>query len=132
MVMRRKIAAPGRVNIGDEARDRALFGKVTLSGSQKGILITPYVLGDEARPECKVTVWERSRRLFLPNQLRQKADLVNGDTVDVLFRDDGSIMLIKSKNTCTLCGEQSDNMVEMPNGRLVCPRCRRILCRNDD
>ena len=133
MVMRRKIAPPGRVNIGNEVRDPALFGKVTLYGSQKGILITPYVLGDETRPECSVTVWGKSQRLFLPSQMRQKADMTNSDTVDDLFRDeDHSIMLVKSNNTCVFCGEQSEDMIEMPNGRLVCPRCRRILCSNDD
>ena len=131
MTMRRKIAPPGRVNIGDEARNSALFGQVTLSSSLQGILVTPYAPGDDARPECKVTVWESGQRLFLPQQMRQKAELEIGDTVDVLFRGDG-FLLVKSKNTCTLCGEQSADMLEMPNGRLVCPRCRRILCSNDD
>jgi len=51
--------------------------------------------------------------------------------VDVLFREDGGILLVKAKNICTLCGEEAEGMLELPNGWLVCPRCRRILCKDE-
>ncbi|MET0017984.1 AbrB/MazE/SpoVT family DNA-binding domain-containing protein [Oscillibacter sp.] len=132
MVMRRKITQQGRINIGDEARGSILTGKVTVSGSTQGILITPYHEGDENRPDCKVTAWDADNRIVLPLQLRQKARLESGDTVDLLFRDeDGGILLVAARDVCTLCGSQSDDMIRMPNGRLVCPRCRRILCKDE-
>lgn len=132
MVMRRKITQQGRINIGDEARGSTLTGKVTVSGSVQGILIAPYQVGDENRPDCKVTAWDADNRIVLPLQLRQKARLEPGDTVDLLFRgEDGGILLVAARDTCTLCGMQSENMIRLPNGRLVCPRCRRILCADD-
>ncbi|MEA4993913.1 MAG: AbrB/MazE/SpoVT family DNA-binding domain-containing protein [Oscillibacter sp.] len=131
MSMRRRISPEGRINIGNDARGEPLAGKVSISGSVHGILISPYQLGDEARPDCKVTVWESGQRLVLPLQFRQKAGLIAGDTVDVLFREDGGILLVKATNICALCGEQTEDMLEMPNGRLVCPRCRRILCADE-
>lgn len=41
MVMKRRITQQGRINIGNEARGSILTGKVTISGSVKGILISP-------------------------------------------------------------------------------------------
>lgn len=130
MSMIRKISPDGRINIGDEARGSTLTGKVTVSGSVHGILIAPYQVGDEARPDCKVTTWDSGKRIVLPLQLRQKAGLT--ETVELLFREDGSVLLVNAKSICVLCGEQAENMIEMPNGRLVCPRCRRILRGGDD
>lgn len=130
MSMRRRISSKGRINIGNDARGEPLAGKVSISGSVHCILISPYLPGDEARPDCKVTVWESGQRLVLPLQFRQKAGLSTGDTVDVLFREDGSILLVKAKNICILCGEEAEGMLELPNGRLVCPQCRRRLCEN--
>lgn len=133
MVMRRKITQQGRINIGDEARGSTLTGKVTVSGSVQGILIAPYRAGDENRSDCKVTAWDADNRIVLPLQFRQKAQLEPGMTVDLLFRgEDGGIVLVQAKNTCTICGRQSENMIQMPNGRLVCPKCRQQLCESKD
>lgn len=131
MVMKRRITQQGRINIGNEARGSILTGKVTISGSVKGILISPYQIGDENRPDCKVTEWDAGHRIVLPLQLRQKAQLESGMTVELLFPGDGSILLVQALNTCIICGKESENMVRMPNGRLVCPECRLTICKDE-
>ena len=129
MGLRRRITTDGRINIGDDARGETLTGKVTISGSVKGILIAPYVLGDEGHPECKVTTWDSGRRIFLPVQFREKVNLKPGDMVDLVFRDnDGAVLLVPANDTCALCGQPSKDMVTMENGRKVCRDCIKKLC----
>lgn len=68
----------------------------------------------------------------LPLQFRQKAQLEPGMIVDLLFQgEDGGIVLVQSKNTCTICGRQSENMIQMPNGRLVCPECKQDIVKRN-
>lgn len=135
MGLKRKITAEGRMNIGDEARGENLTGKITISGSEQGILIAPYQPGDEDRPDCKVTIWDSGRRIFLPVQFREKANMKPGDMVDLIFRPDGSVLLLRSIDSCTLCGQQSDDMIMLQNGRRVCEDCVRqlwkLLCKGN-
>ncbi len=54
-------------------------------------------------------------------------------TVDLLFQGENSgIVLVQAKNTCIICGRQSENMIHMSNGRQVCPECRQELCESKD
>jgi len=128
MGLKRTITTDGRINIGDEARGETLTGKVTISGSDRGILIAPYCPGDEGRPECKVTTWDSGRRIFLPVQFREKVNLKPGDMVDLVFRADGAILLVPAIDTCALCGKPSEDMTVMENGRKVCRDCIKKLC----
>ena len=130
--MRRNIEAARRIRIGPEARGELLAEKVTVSGSVKGILLTPYRPGDETRTGCKVLTWDKSDRIVLPLQMCEQAGLRQRDEVDLLFREDGAILLVAARNACSLCGQTSPNMIRLPNGRLVCRRCRRILGCDDD
>lgn len=127
--MKRIIASGGRVYIGDALRGTALSGKITLSGTVRGILISPYQKGDEKRvEECKVTEADAVQRINLSIALCRKAHLAVGDEVDLLFREDGSILVVPARDVCSLCGKQSDNMIRLENGRLVCENCRKKLC----
>lgn len=128
MGLKRTITTDGRINIGDEARGETLTGKVTISGSDRGILIAPYRRGDERHPECKVTTWDSGRRIFLPVQFREKVNLKPGDMVDLVFRGDGAVLLVPAIDTCTLCGKPSKDMTVMENGRKVCRDCIKKLC----
>lgn len=130
--MTRNIEAARRIRIGPEARGELLAEKVTVSGSVKGILLMPYRPGDETRPSCRVLTWDKSDRIVLPKQMCQQAGLEQGSKVELLFREDGAILLVAARNACSLCGQVSPNMVRLPNGRLVCHRCRRILGCDDD
>lgn len=131
MGLRRRITTDGRINIGDDARGEMLTGKVTVSGSVQGILIAPYRLGDEGRPECKVTTWDSGRRIFLPVQFREKVNLKPGDMVDLVFRADGAVLLVPAIDTCALCGKPCKEMATMENGRKVCRDCIKKLCNGN-
>lgn len=127
--MKRIIAAGGRVYIGDGLRGAALSGKVTISGTVRGILISPYRDGDEKRiEECKVTEADAVQRINLSLPLCRKAHLAVGDEVDLLFREDGSVLVVPARDVCSLCGRQSESMYRLPNGRMVCEKCRKQLC----
>lgn len=127
--MKRIISAGSRISIGNEIRGKALATRVTLSGTTQGILIAPYCAGDEFLHDCKVVEWDANQRICLTLPLCRKAHLAVGDEVDLLFREDGSVLVIPAKDVCSLCGKQSTSMFRLANGRMVCDKCRRQLCK---
>lgn len=127
MSMRRSIVDEGRIYISPDALGEKLQERVTITADISGILLVPYGPGDEEKPDRKVVSWDHYKRIRNPAQYLQKAGLKVGDAVDLLCRADSAIVIVPAKDTCTLCGRPSEHMVEMPNGRLVCEKCRAYL-----
>lgn len=63
-------------------------------------------------------------RVVIPAELRKTLDIKDRDSLEV-FVDGERVVLKKYAPGCICCGSLNNNLNRLPNGKMICEKCRR-------
>lgn len=63
-------------------------------------------------------------RVVVPKELRKTLGIKAMDSMEI-FVDGEQIVLKKYVPGCICCGSLNNNLKRLPNGRMICEKCRR-------
>ena len=70
-------------------------------------------------------------RIVLPLELRRKYQIEAGTSLDICVKDNGEIILRKTRPCCKICGTTENLTPIASKNRFICCDCRKAICGLD-